>query len=57
MSYMHFAFSHSELGISYFTTDLVIVLSFAIVAALPMSKLRPQIQEGKVKRNIFKGNN
>ena len=54
MSYLHFALSHSELGISHFTTDLILVLSFAIVTALPMSLLRPQIQEDNVKSNIFK---
>ena len=53
MNYLHFALAHSELGISHFTTDLILVLSFAIVTALPMSLLRPQIQEKNVKSNIF----
>ena len=53
MNYFHFALAHSELGISHFTTDLILVLSFAIVTALPMSLLRPQIQEENVKSNIF----
>ena len=57
MSYLHFALSHSELGISHFTTDLILVLSFAIVTALPMSLLRPQIQEDNVKSNVFKNSN
>ncbi len=55
MSLLNFALAHSELGISHFTTDLILVLSFAIVTALPMSLLRPQIQEENVKSNVFKG--
>ena len=55
MSVLNFALAHSELGISHFTTDLILVLSFAIVTALPMSLLRPQIQEDKVKSKVFKG--
>ena len=54
MSYLSFALAHSELGISHFTTDLILVLSFAIVTALPMSLLRPQIQEDNVKSSVFK---
>ena len=54
MSVLNFALAHSELGISHFTTDLILVLSFAIVTALPMSLLRPQIQEDNVKSNVFK---
>ena len=57
MSYLHFALAHSELGISHFTSDLILVLSFAIVTALPMSLLRPQIREDNVKSNIFKSTN
>ena len=57
MPYLHFALSHSELGISQFTTDLILVLSFSIVTALPMSLLRPQIQEEKVKSSIFNTSN
>ena len=53
MTPLNFALAHSELGISHFTTDLILVLSFAIVTALPMSLLRPQIQEGNVKSSIF----
>ena len=54
MSTLHLALAHAELGISHFTTDLILVLSFAIVTALPMSLLRPQIREENVKSNVFK---
>ena len=54
MSFLNFALAHSELGISHFTSDLILVLSFAIVTALPMSLLRPQIQEDNVKSKVFK---
>ena len=57
MSYLNFALTQSELGISHFTTDLILVLSFAIVTALPMSLLRPQIQEENVKSTIFRNTN
>ena len=57
MTNLLFALAHSELGISHFTTDLILVLSFAIVTALPMSLLRPQIQEKNVKSNVFNGTN
>ena len=50
---LSFALTHSELGISHFTTDLILVLAFAIVTALPMSLLRPHIKEEDVKSNIF----
>ena len=53
MSLLTFALAHSELGISHFTTDLILVLSFAIVTALPISLLRPQIQEDNVKSRLF----
>tara|TARA_Y100001968_G_scaffold308821_1_gene328049 strand:+ start:1433 stop:1603 length:171 start_codon:yes stop_codon:yes gene_type:complete len=56
MCYLNFALAHSELGISHFTTDLILVLSFAVVTALPMSLLRAQIQEENVKSNIFSNN-
>ena len=56
MIHLLFALAHSELGISHFTTDLTLVLSFAIVTALPMSLLRPQIQEKYVKSNVFNSN-
>ena len=54
MSLLIFGLAHSELGISHFTTDLILVLSFAVVTALPMSLLRPQIQEENVKSKVFK---
>ena len=57
MSNFLFVLAHSELGISHFTTDLILVLSFAVVTALPMSLLRPQIQEAKVKSSVFKSSN
>ena len=57
MSYLQFALAQSDLGIGHFTTDLILVLSFAIVTALPMSLLRPQINEENVKSNIFKSTN
>ena len=57
MSILNFALAQSELGISHFTTDLILVISFAVVTALPMSLLRPQIQEKNVKSSIFKSSN
>ena len=57
MNCFNFALAHSELGLSHFTTDLILVLSFAIVTALPMSLLRPQIQEDNVKSSLFKSSN
>ena len=57
MSNLTIALAHSELGISHFTTDLILVLSFAIVTALPMSLLCPQIQEDNVKSDVFKTTN
>ena len=49
----HIALAHSEFGISHFTTDLILVLSFAVITALPMSLLRPLIQEKNVKSSSF----
>ncbi len=57
MFYLNLALTQSELGISHFTSDLILVVSFAIVTALPMSLLRPQIKEENVKSNIFKSTN
>ena len=54
MLLQHFALAQSELGISHFTADLILVLSFAIVTALPMNLLRSQIKEENVKSNVFK---
>tara|TARA_Y100001968_G_scaffold8503_1_gene7141 strand:- start:612 stop:776 length:165 start_codon:yes stop_codon:yes gene_type:complete len=48
------ALAHSDFGVSHFTTDLILVLSFAVVTALPMSLLRPHINESKVKSSVFK---
>ncbi|WP_320663959.1 hypothetical protein [Prochlorococcus sp. MIT 1223] len=47
------ALAHSELGISHFTSDLILVISFAVVTALPMSLLRPHIKEEAVKSSVF----
>ena len=57
MFYPTLALAYSELGISHFTGDLILVLSFAIVTALPMALLRPQIQEENVKSAIFNSTN
>ena len=57
MTILLFGLTQAELGISHFTTDLILVLSFAIVTALPMSLLRPHIQERNVKSSIFKSTN
>ena len=57
MNYLNFALVQSELGIGHFTTDLILVLSFAVVTALPMALLRPMIQEKNVKSNLFKSSN
>ena len=54
MFLLNFALAHSELGISHFTSDLILIVSFAVVTALPMSLLRPHIQEKKVKSALFK---
>ncbi len=53
MPFSTFALAHSELGISHFTGDLILVLTFAIVTALPMALLRPHIQEKNVKSSVF----
>ena len=47
----------TDLGINHFTTDLILVVSFSIVTALPMSFLRPTIkrwEQAGVKSSIFK---
>ena len=54
-----FALAHSEFGIGHFTTDLILVVSFAVVTALPMHFLRPQIkkwEQAGVKSTVFKSN-
>ena len=48
--------SHTDFGINHFTTDLILVVSFAVVTALPMYFLRPTIQkweQGGVKSSLF----
>ena len=47
----------TDLGINHFTTDLILVVSFAILTALPMSFLRPTIkkwEQAGVKSSLFK---
>tara|TARA_Y100001968_G_C19399078_1_gene739996 strand:+ start:531 stop:728 length:198 start_codon:yes stop_codon:yes gene_type:complete len=47
----------TDLGINHFITDLVLVVSFAIVTALPMSLIRPTIknwEQAGVKSSLFK---
>ena len=51
--------ANSEFGISHFTTDLILVVSFAVVTALPMALLRPTIkkwEQGGVKSSVFTSN-
>tara|TARA_Y100001968_G_C18816688_1_gene462715 strand:- start:153 stop:365 length:213 start_codon:yes stop_codon:yes gene_type:complete len=51
--------ARSEFGIPHFTTDLILVVSFALVTALPMSFLRPRIkkwEQAGVKSSIFTSN-
>ena len=46
----------SDFGINHFTTDLVLVVSFAILTALPMSFLRPAVkkwEQAGVKSSLF----
>ena len=46
----------SDFGVNHFTTDLILVVSFGIVTALPMAFLRPTIkkwEQGGVKSSIF----
>ncbi len=47
-----FALSHSELGISHFTTDLIILVSACMLIALPAILLRPYMHEREVKSRI-----
>ena len=47
----------ADFGINHFTTDLILVVSFAILTALPMSFLRPTIkkwEQAGVKSSLFK---
>ena len=46
----------TDFGINHFTTDLILVVSFAVLTALPMSFLRPVIkkwEQGGVKSSMF----
>ena len=46
----------TDFGINHFTTDLVLVVSFAFLTALPMSFLRPIVkkwEQAGVKSSIF----
>ena len=48
--------SNTEFGISHFITDLILVISFAVVTALPMSFLRPIVkkwEQAGVKSSLF----
>tara|TARA_B100000945_G_C20216736_1_gene518658 strand:+ start:599 stop:796 length:198 start_codon:yes stop_codon:yes gene_type:complete len=48
--------SGTDLGINHFTTDLILVVSFAVVTALPMYFLRPTIKKWEntgVKSSLF----
>ncbi len=46
----------TDFGIPHFTTDLILVVSFAVVTALPMSFLRPIVkkwEQAGVKSSLF----
>ena len=53
MFFQLFALAHEAFGISHFTTDLILVVSFAMIALLPISLLRPHIQESEVKTKVI----
>ena len=47
----------ADFGINHFTTDLILVVSFSVLTALPMSFLRPTIkkwEQAGVKSSLFK---
>ena len=47
----------TDFGVNHFTTDLILVVSFAVLTALPMSFLRPTIkkwEQAGVKSSLFK---
>jgi len=49
--------SGTDFGINHFTTDLILVVSFAVLTALPMSFLRPTIkkwEQAGVMSSLFK---
>ncbi len=46
----------TDFGINHFTTDLILVVSFGVLTALPMSFLRPTIKKWEksgVKSSLF----
>ena len=46
----------TDFGVNHFTTDLILVVSFAVLTALPMSFLRPVIknwEQAGVKSSMF----
>tara|TARA_B100000579_G_scaffold121153_1_gene97530 strand:+ start:871 stop:1068 length:198 start_codon:yes stop_codon:yes gene_type:complete len=48
--------SGTDFGINHFATDLILVLSFAVLTALPMYFLRPTIkkwEQAGVKSSLF----
>ena len=48
--------SGTDLRINHFTTDLILVVSFAVLIALPLSFLRPTIkkwEQAGVKSSLF----
>tara|TARA_B100000965_G_C19255402_1_gene610612 strand:+ start:291 stop:488 length:198 start_codon:yes stop_codon:yes gene_type:complete len=48
--------SGTDFGINHFTTDLILVLSFGILTALPMSFIRRKIkkwEQAGVKSSLF----
>ena len=47
-----FGLAYAQLGISHFTTDLILTVSALILLALPVRLLRPHIDEKKVKTEI-----
>ena len=47
----------TDFGVNHFTTDLILVLSFAVLTALPMSFLRPKVkkwEQAGVLSSLFK---
>tara|TARA_Y100001968_G_C18831142_1_gene469179 strand:- start:17 stop:223 length:207 start_codon:yes stop_codon:yes gene_type:complete len=49
--------NNTDFGVNHFTTDLILVVSFAVITALPMAFLRPTIkkwEQAGVKSSIFK---
>ena len=47
----------TDFGVNHFTTDLILVVSFAVLTALPMSFIRPVIkkwEQAGVKSSLFR---